>query len=249
MDFTHHPERRCQDDKHRMQGPQIQNSQNPPVCDTGEVPPSLWPSWPRKLWETMRDLCQCIIFFVIYIYICIYIYVYMYTYIYIYIHVVSEMMTHYEHGDFGVACIFANNPTWRFPEMRASPKNHPFIIYTWIFHIFPCCYQPAGDPLIETRCVTEILRIGRAWQLASVLWCLAAQMERWTAHLNGRKKKSRVINTYVCRQYVYIYIIVYTHMTYVYTCMYLYIIIYIHAYIRIYIYIITHNISTICIQS
>ena len=165
---------------------------------------------------------------------------YICIYIYIYIHVVSEMMTHYEHGDFGVACIFANNPTWRFPEMRASPKNHPFIIYTWIFHIFPCCYQPAGDPLIETRCVTEILRIGRAWQLASVLWCLAAQMERWTAHLNGRKKKSRVINTYVCRQYVYIYNCIYTYDI----CIYLYVSIYNYIYTCIYthIYILLHTI-------
>ena len=37
----------------------------------------------------------------IYIYI-LYVYIYIYI-LYTYIHVVSEMMTHYEHGDFGVA--------------------------------------------------------------------------------------------------------------------------------------------------
>ena len=78
------------------------------------------------------------------------------------------------------------------------------------------------------------------WPCMAVGFCLVVSWPpRWSDEQPismGAKKKSRVINTYVCRQYVYIYIIVYTHMTYVYTCMYLYIIIYIYMHIYAYIY-------------
>ena len=84
----------------------------------------------EKPWETYVN----VLFFLWYnIYICI-----------IYIHVVSEMMIHCEHGDFGVACIFANNPTWRFPEMRATPKKSSiynlYMDFPYFSMLLPTCW-------------------------------------------------------------------------------------------------------------
>ena len=156
----------------------------------------------------------------------------------IYIHVVSEMMIHCEHGDFGVACIFANNPTWRFPEMRATPKKSSiynlYMDFPYFSMLLPTCW---GSIDRNQVCHWDT----EDWPCMAVGFCLVVS-GRPDGAMNSpsqwaqKKGAELLIHMYVDNMCIYIYNCIYTYDICIYLYVSIYIIIYIHAYIRIYIY-------------